>query len=64
MRIVHDDGRCASTGICESIAPAVFRIDDDGALQVLEPEPGPGSADEVREAVARCPTSALRITEP
>ncbi len=61
MRIHHDPDRCASTGMCEAVAPEVFRIEADGALQVLDPAPPDGSRDLIADAVAACPTAALRI---
>ena len=62
MRIHHDADRCASTGICEAIAPAVFSVAADGALRVLNPTPPSGSRELVADAVAACPTAALRLT--
>ena len=63
MRIVHDPNRCATTGICESIAPDLFEVSDDGVLIVKDPQP----SDELRalatEALEACPTSALRIAD-
>lgn len=61
MRIIHDANRCASVGMCESVAPQVFEIGSDGALVVLQPTPGEDLRDLVEEAVAACPTEALRI---
>lgn len=61
MKIVHDAGRCCSSGMCESFAPAVFEIDDDGALQVLDPSPEESARSAVELAVASCPTNALSL---
>lgn len=58
MRIAHDADRCASTGLCESLAPGVFEIGADGALIVIDPA---AVDDRVRDAVAACPTAALRL---
>ncbi len=63
MRIVHDESRCASLGICESVAPGVFEVGDDGQLRVLDPTPGESLRRLVAEAVAGCPTGALAIRE-
>jgi ferredoxin len=61
MRICVDRGRCTGLGICESFAPDVFEVNDDGNL-VLSTEVVPQvSVDEVRQAVAGCPTEALRL---
>lgn len=61
MRITVDRAKCTGLGICESVSPDVFEIDDDGSL-VLKSETVPdGLLDEVEQAVAGCPTEALRL---
>jgi ferredoxin len=62
-RIVVDYDKCTGLGICESIAPDVFEIDDDGSLQLLEESPGEDRRDELKEAVAGCPTGALSLED-
>jgi ferredoxin len=47
--------------MCEAVAPEVFQVGDDGEMRVLEPAPPEGSRDLIAEAVAACPTAALRI---
>jgi ferredoxin len=61
MRIVWDENRCASLGMCEEVAPAVFEVGDDGALVLRVPEPPEAARALVAEAVAACPTGALRL---
>ncbi len=61
MRITHDDQKCCSSGMCESFAPNVFEIDDDGALQVLQSSPEESERGAVEMAVASCPTNALSV---
>lgn len=61
MRISVDREKCTGLGICESLSPEVFEIDEDGAL-VLKAETVPDELfDEVRQAVDGCPTAALRL---
>jgi ferredoxin len=62
-RIEVDHDRCVGTGGCEALAPDVFEIGDDGAPAVLRPEPRPADLTDVRDAVAACPTRALRLVE-
>jgi ferredoxin len=61
MKVIVDFAKCAGLGICESMAPEFFEVNDDGEL-VLHRE---GIADDelqsVEEAVAGCPTEALSI---
>jgi len=61
MRIRHDPDRCASTGMCEAIAPEVFRIRSDGSLEVLDDQPPQSQRAVIAGAVAACPTGALRM---
>jgi ferredoxin len=48
-------------GMCESLAPDVFEVDDDGSLIVHHEQVPEGQEGEVREAVASCPTEALSL---
>lgn len=61
MRIVWDENRCASLGMCEEVAPEVFEVGDDGELVLLVPEPPESDRARVTEAAAACPTGALRL---
>lgn len=63
MKIVVDRSRCTGLGICESVSPDHFEVDDDGELTVLREDVGPEELDIVREAVAGCPTEALSLDE-
>ncbi len=62
-RVEADRERCASTGGCEAIAPEVFEVGDDGVLVVHQPEPPADLLAAVREAIAQCPTRALRLLD-
>ncbi len=61
MRIVLDEGKCSSLGMCESVAPAFFEVGDDGALVILQSEAGQEERALLEEAVAACPTGALSL---
>ena len=62
-RIVLAPGTCVVSGMCESVAPDLFEIDDDGDLQVLQPEPPVALLDLARQAARSCPTRALTVVE-
>jgi ferredoxin len=62
-RIVVDYDKCTGLGICESIAPDVFEVDDDGSLQILESTLDEDRRGELQEAVDGCPTGALSIED-
>ncbi|WP_261555736.1 MULTISPECIES: ferredoxin [Frankia] len=66
MRIVADRDRCIGAGNCVMTAPEVFDQDDDGLVAPLVDEVhpvDPASVDAARQAVARCPATALRALE-
>ncbi|WP_040691562.1 ferredoxin [Nocardia vinacea] len=61
MRVVVDRSKCTGLGICESLAPKFFEIDDNGELVQLEEAITDRELAAVEEAVQGCPTEALRI---
>jgi ferredoxin len=61
MKVVVDFNRCMGLGICESMAPDLFELNDDGELVLLKQDVIDGELQSVEKAVARCPTEALRI---
>ena len=63
MKITVDRVMCTGLGICESLAPNVFEVDDDGDLVLLTETVSDEDLEGVREAVAGCPTEALRLIE-
>lgn len=62
MKIIPDWDLCESNGVCVSIAPEVFDLDDDDNLQIDE-SAAPAVIEKVRQAVAGCPRSALTLQE-
>lgn len=63
MKIVVDRERCTGIGICESLMPDVFEIDEDGQMVLLAETVPQGQEAEAREAVASCPNEALLLEE-
>jgi ferredoxin len=62
MKVTAHREVCIGSGNCVFSAPAVFDQDDDeGLVVVLAAEVDPRDAGPVRDAVARCPSGALRI---
>jgi len=62
MRVAADREVCIGSGNCVYLAPTVFDQDDDECLVVLlTAEVDPGDAGPVGDAVARCPSGALRV---
>lgn len=60
-RIEVDWDRCTGLGICESMAPEHFEVQEDGSLLVRQSEVHRDCLDEVRSAVESCPTEALKL---
>ncbi|MTD55609.1 ferredoxin [Amycolatopsis sp. RM579] len=63
MRIDVDRRRCTGIGICESLVPERFEVDDDGTLIVHDDLVTPDIRDGIEDAVRSCPASALSLTE-
>ncbi len=63
VRIVVDRDLCQGHGVCESEAPEVFSVSKKGVLTVLDESPAEEMRAMVEQAVAFCPTKALRIEE-
>lgn len=61
MKVVLDAARCASLGMCESVAPAFFEVVGDGSLALLPTEAEEADRDLLEDAVAACPTGALSL---
>ncbi len=63
MRVLLDEAKCSSLGMCEAVAPEVFEVGDDGALLVLRPDVPEGDRALLEQAVAACPTGALSLQD-
>lgn len=61
--VTVDFDKCTGLGICESLAPDFFEVNDDGELVLLKDGISGGELQEVEEAVSGCPTEALTIVE-
>lgn len=61
-RIVVDRTRCFGYGNCVTALPAVFDLNDNDAVVVIDEAAIPAvSENELDAAVRSCPTNALRI---
>jgi ferredoxin len=64
VKVIVDQDKCVSSGMCVMNAGDVFdQRDDDGVVELLVDEPGPDQAEETRKAVAACPALAIHIEE-
>ena len=63
VEVNHDV--CIVSGMCASLAPEIFDIDDDGLkLEVLRPTVPPELLDKARGAEACCPVEAIEVRTP
>ncbi|MBF6180169.1 Ferredoxin [Nocardia otitidiscaviarum] len=60
MRIEADLTRCAGHGMCEAVAPELFRVGDDERVAVRCAEVPESEREVALLAVDSCPTQALR----
>lgn len=63
MKIVVDVDKCNSLGVCESISPEHFEINDDGELDLLREDVSADELTLIRRAVTSCPSGALSLAE-
>ena len=61
MKVLVDYDKCTGLGICESLAPDFFEVNDEGDLVLLKEDVCDDDLGAIEEAVAGCPTEALRI---
>ncbi|HVY10431.1 MAG TPA: ferredoxin [Mycobacteriales bacterium] len=62
-RIVHDAGLCEAHGVCTTIDPDRFELDDDDRLTIHTYEVSDAERPAMEQAVVRCPRQALSIAE-
>ena len=63
VKVRLDRDRCEANGLCVASAPAIFHLDDDDVLTVLDDHPSADQHAAVRAAVQSCPRMALDLTE-
>ena len=63
MKIFLDQNRCEGHGLCEQAAPEVYRLDDDGELDVLQDEVRGQLAAAAQAGARVCPVAALSVQE-
>lgn len=62
--IEADSELCVGSGMCALTAPDLFdQSEDDGTVVVLRPVPADPELGDARDAVRRCPSGALKLTD-
>jgi ferredoxin len=62
MKAVVDKDACISCGLCPSLCPEVFEMEDDGKAGVTTDEVPGAVEDAAKEAESSCPTSAISVS--
>lgn len=61
MRVSVDDDLCGGHGVCTTLCPEIFVLEDAGYARTLLEEVPAEHETAVREAEMRCPTRAIQI---
>ena len=59
MKAFIDKTGCISCGLCASICPVVFAMDDDGRATAILTDVPEGSMERAKEAEEACPASVV-----
>ncbi|BCO34442.1 ferredoxin [Mycobacterium heckeshornense] len=59
MKVTVDDQRCRGHGVCITLCPEVFQLNDDGYSEVQVPEVPAGLESAARQAITDCPEQAI-----
>lgn len=62
MKIIVDRSKCTTIGICESLAPEYYEVNEDGDLVVLREDVPDGDLELLMKTVTECPTGALSLS--
>lgn len=64
MRASIDTTKCLANGLCESLAPGVFAVDEeDGLAHVLVDDLAPAHVAGATQSAKLCPTGAINLEE-
>lgn len=61
MKAKVDKDTCIGCGLCPSICPEVFEMDDDGLAHTIVDAVPDSVEDEAKEAEESCPVNAITV---
>lgn len=63
MKPKVDKDTCIACGLCPSICPECFDMEDDGKAGAIVDEVPEGAIDSAKEAEESCPVDAIEVEE-
>ena len=63
MKVLVDRARCAGHARCNATAPKLFRLNDDGYIDIDSFEVAPGDEALARRGARACPERALKVVD-
>ena len=61
MRVEANRDTCEGAGYCEQVAPALFRVSEEGLVEVLRQDVPADLVEAADEAEDLCPTRSIRV---
>lgn len=61
MKAVVDQETCIGCGLCPSICPEVFQMNDDGKAEAIVDEVSGELEDSAKEGADSCPVNAITV---
>lgn len=62
MKANVDKDTCIGCGLCPSVCPEVFDMEDDGKAGVVVDSVPAGAEDSAKEAESSCPVNAISVS--
>jgi ferredoxin len=63
LRIRVDHDVCVGNAMCETIAPRVFRLNENRQSEAVDPAPAGDTVEKILEAAENCPVSAIFVED-
>ena len=61
MKAFVDPEKCIGCGLCASIAPEIFEMNDDDLAEAIQDDLTDSQIPEAKDCVEQCPTEAIEV---